>query len=118
MGTFCFDSAHADNDHTVIETFRAISDRGGSSCNRDGSTPSECSDDDESGELEDAFANTPDASAALPAEPVASTALVKPISRRPSVFDLPSLADVGAAPQAAAQLPSSPRPAFSFRTFA
>ena len=65
-GTFCFDSAHADNDHTVIETFRAISDRGGSSCNRDGSTPSECSDDDESGELHDVFANH----------------LVKPVSRR------------------------------------
>ena len=66
-GTFCFDSAHADNDHTVIETFRAISDRGGSSCNRDGSTPSECSDE-ESGELHD----------------VVAIHLVKPVSRRPS----------------------------------
>ena len=82
-GTFCVDSAHADNDHTVIETFRAISDRGGSSCNRGGSTPSECSDE-ESGELHDVF--TTHTSAAVQAEPATSMCmtLVKPVSRRPS----------------------------------
>lgn len=118
MGTFCFDAAHADNDHTVIETFRAISHRGGSSCNRGGSTPSECSDDEESGELHGVFAIETSASAALQAEPAASMTLVKPVSRRPSAVDLSSLADVGAAPQPAAQAASSPRPAFSFSTFA
>ena len=119
MGTFVFDPASADSDQTVIETFRAISrsdERGGSSIpsngagsvsderggsrnpsNRGGSTtaPSECSDDEESGELGDAFANDASAPHMVPA----ATTLVKPISRRPSASDLPSLADVGAAPQ-------------------
>ena len=123
MGTFVFDPASADSDQTVIETFRAISrtisrsderagssipsngagslsdERGGSSnpSNRGGSTtaPSECSDDEESGELGDAFANDASAPHMVPA----ATTLVKPISRRPSASNLPSLADVGAAPQ-------------------
>ena len=78
----------------------SVSDeRGGSSnpSNRGGSTtaPSECSDDEESGELGDAFANDASAPHVVPA----ATTLVKPISRRPSASNLPLLADVGAAPQ-------------------
>ena len=70
-GTFCADSAPADDDHTanLIERFRAIGAPGAwHNGSVSATTRSECSDDEESGELHDVFA---------------THHIVRPVSRRP-----------------------------------